>query len=34
VSKKSSFNQEELKKIWGEEVLNYENIAAVFINYL
>ena len=34
VGKKSSFNPEELKKIWGEQVTNYENIAAVFINYL
>jgi methylenetetrahydrofolate reductase (NADPH) len=34
VSKKSSFNPEELKKIWGEQVVNYDNIAAVFINYL
>ena len=23
-----------MKKIWGEQVLNYDNIAAVFINYL
>jgi methylenetetrahydrofolate reductase (NADPH) len=25
---------DELKKLWGEQVLNYQDVANVFINYL
>ncbi len=34
IGKKSSVNTEELKKIWGEQVLNYDHITSVFISYL
>ena len=34
MSKKLSFNFEEKKKLWGEEINNLGQIGEVFINYL
>ncbi len=31
---KASFNLDEMKKLWGENVESYNNVATVFINFL
>ena len=34
IGKKSGFNADELKKLWGELVLSLEDVSKVFINYI
>ena len=34
MSRKKSFNFDEKKKLWGEELINLKQVADVFIRYL